>query len=197
MKNSNNTQDIILASKSPRRHQLLKDAGFSFTVIPSRINERLVQRSTPENHVRILAESKAKDVAKDYPNNWVIGADTVVLIGDTILGKPKSKSHARDMLSQLSGNKHTVFTGFCICCKREKREITKTIHTEVFFKNLTIQEIEWYIRTKEPFDKAGGYAIQGIGAFMIKKIKGSYTNVMGLPLCEVVEHLTDVGVTIK
>ncbi len=182
-------QKLILASKSPRRRYLLKQAGLSFSVIPSSIDENSVPFSNPENYVKMLAESKAKDISKKYPESWVIGADTIVLVDDTILGKPKTKNEARKMLRRLSGKSHFVFTGYCICRKSKADFFSETVTTEVLFKTLSPEEIEWYIDTGEPFDKAGAYAIQGLGTFLVKRIKGSYTNVVGLPVCEVIEFL--------
>jgi len=185
---------IILASKSPRRRYLLKQAGLSFSVVPSSIDENAVSMSSPTAYVKVLAEAKAGDVSDRYPQSWVIGADTVVLIGDTILGKPGSREEARAMLKRLSGKIHHVFTGYAILCKEKGRRFSETTKTEVFFKHLTNAEIEWYIHTREPFDKAGGYAIQGLGTRLVKSVNGSYTNVVGLPVCEVIECLIKEGV---
>ena len=185
---------LILASKSPRRRDLLSQAGISFSVIPSSFDESSISLSSPETYVRVLAESKAKDISKRYPHNWIIGADTIVLKGSTILGKPGSTKEARIMLKNLSGITHQVLTGYCICCKGKKRFFSETIKTEVLFKKLTDEEIEWYIQTREPFDKAGAYAIQGLGTFLVKSINGSYTNVVGLPVCEVIDFLIKEGV---
>ncbi len=149
----------------------------------------MIPISSPETYVKILAEAKANDIAEKYPDKWVIGADTIVLIDGDILGKPKSREEARTMLKRLSGQIHQVFTGYSICCKARQRQFSEAVITKVVFKNLTDQEIEWYIHTKEPFDKAGAYAIQGLGTFLVKSIHGSYTNVVGLPVCEVIEFL--------
>ncbi|MDM8525090.1 Maf family protein [Desulfococcaceae bacterium HSG8] len=185
---------LILASESPRRRYLLEQAGLSFSVIPSSFDEDSVPLSSPETYVKVLAEAKAGEVAKKYPRKWVIGADTIVLINDTILGKPGSRSDARAMLKRLSGQTHRVLTGYFICCKAKGRSFSEVVTTDVLFKDLTDEEIEWYIRTKEPFDKAGAYAIQGLGTFLVKSINGSYTNVVGLPVCEVIELLLREGV---
>lgn len=194
MKKFNQDPTLILASQSPRRRYLLKQAGLNFTVIPSRFDENSVSLSSPETYVRILAEAKAQDISIKYPESWVIGADTIVLINGTILGKPNSRDEARTMLKRLSGQTHQVLTGYCICCKAKAESFSETITTEVLFKNLTDKEIEWYIHTEEPFDKAGAYAIQGWGTFIVKSIHGSYTNVVGLPVCEVIEFLIQKGV---
>ncbi len=182
-------QKIILASQSPRRKYLLEQAGIEFTVIPSGFDEDSQPLVEPELYVRILAKGKAEDIASKYSDCWVIGADTIVLIHDTILGKPASRAEAGKMLAKLSGQTHKVLTGYCICCKARKRNIAQTVVTGVRFKDLSQKEIEWYIHTKEPFDKAGAYAIQGLGTFLVKSVNGSYTNVVGLPVCEVIEFL--------
>ncbi len=194
MVNAYDDSRIILASKSPRRRYLLQQAGLSFRVIPSNIDETSATISSPETYVRLLSEAKANDVAVKYPDKWVIGADTIVLQEDAILGKPRSLAEARAMIKRLSGQTHRVLTGYAICCKAKSRNFSETIKTDVLFKNLTDDEIEWYIQTKEPFDKAGAYAIQGLGTFLVKSINGSYTNVVGLPVCEVIEFLLKEGV---
>ena len=185
---------LILASKSPRRRYLLKQAGLSFSVIPSDFDESRVPLSSPEIYVKTLAESKANDIAEKYPDKWIIGADTIVLIHGAILGKPASRDEARTMLKSLSGETHQVFTGYSVLCKSKDRHISGYVKTDVMFKQLTDHEIEWYIHTDEPFDKAGAYAIQGLGTFLVKSVNGSYTNVVGLPVCEVIEVLIQEGV---
>jgi len=194
MKISDKEPLLILASKSPRRRYLLEQAGLKFSVIPSRIDETRIPLSSPETYVRILSEAKAEDISKKHPEKWVIGADTIVLKNGDILGKPGSRDEARTMLKQLSGQTHQVLTGYALCCKAKNRMFSETIKTDVLFKHLTREEIEWYVHTKEPFDKAGSYAIQGLGTFLVKSINGSYTNVVGLPVCEVIEFLIKEGV---
>jgi septum formation protein len=189
MKNSDNNINLILASNSPRRRYLLKQAGLLFSVIPSQVDESSVALSSPALYARELAVAKALDVAKDHPDSWVIGADTIVLIDGIILGKPDSKAHAVEMLGRLSGQTHQVITGYCICRKASGQQIVDSVTTDVTFKELSPREIEWYTGTSEPFDKAGAYAIQGLGTFLVKSIHGSYSNVVGLPVCEVIEHL--------
>lgn len=191
MKNNSDTPKIILASKSPRRKYLLEQAGIQFTVIPSDIDESKIPVSKPSEYVQTLAEAKANEISRSYPEKVIIGADTIVVIDGTILGKPKSKDQAREMLKKLSGQTHQVFTGFSIQCRETEEVYSATVKTDVIFKDLTSKEIEWYINTNEPFDKAGSYAIQGLGTFLVKKINGSYTNVVGLPVCEVIEILIE------
>jgi septum formation protein len=194
MENTNHESALILASRSPRRKYLLEQAGLSFSVVPSEFDESLVSLRGPENYVRKLAEKKAGEVSSRYPNSWVLGADTVVVIDHAILGKPKSVQDAKEMLARLSGRTHQVFTGFCIRNLSIERCFSHVVKTDVRFKKLDAAEIEWYIHTPEPFDKAGAYAIQGIGTFLVRSISGSYTNVVGLPVCEVVEFLIKEGV---
>jgi septum formation protein len=185
---------LILASKSPRRSELLKQAGLTFTVIPSKFDESAVSMCEPDSYVMTLAESKAQDVSQQHPESWVIGADTIVIVDGIVLGKPASRDEAGEMLHRLSGRVHQVLTGYCICCQSTKRSFSGTVRTDVQFKKLRDAEIEWYVQTGEPFDKAGAYAIQGIGTFLVKSVNGSYTNVVGLPVCEVMEHLINEGV---
>ena len=184
---------LILASESPRRYELLKQIGFDFEVIPSRVREDFIQGESPREHVTRLAEAKAMDVGNQYPARWVIGADTIVYVDGIILGKPKSREEALEMLRLISGKEHRVLSGICVShLKKGKRE-RETVETAVRVKTLSQAEMDWYVRTGEPFDKAGGYGIQGIGSFMIESINGSYTNVVGLPLCELMQMLIRLG----
>jgi septum formation protein len=185
---------LILASQSPRRRYLLEQAGLTFAVIPSSFNEDSVQLTEPADYVKTLAEAKANQVARQYPESWTVGADTIVTIDSDILGKPGDPQEARRMLEQLSGQSHAVFTGYAIACPKEQTCISEAIRTDVEFKTLSSDEIAWYIQTGEPFDKAGAYAIQGMGTFLVRRINGSYTNVVGLPVCEVIETLLKLGV---
>ena len=184
---------LILASQSPRRYELLKQVGLDFEVVPSRVAENSVQTETPREHVLRLAEAKAGDVAGRYPDRWVVAADTIVYINGSILGKPKSREEAEEMLRCLSGQEHRVLTGFSVCHLGSGRSDKEAVQTAVRMKSLTSVEMEWYVKTGEPLDKAGGYAIQGIGSYMIQSIQGSYTNVVGLPLCELILMLTRLG----
>ena len=180
---------LILASGSPRRHDLLKQIGLDFDVIPSGIDEDPLGKESPEEHVIRLAEAKALDVGSRHPDRWVIAADTIVYINGSILGKPKTGEEAGDMMRRLSGREHWVLTGFSVRHLEKKKGDKEAVRTAVKMKDLSPEEMNWYIRTGEPFDKAGGYAIQGIGSFMIESIRGSYTNVVGLPVCELIEML--------
>jgi len=187
---------IILASQSPRRRYLMKQAGIEFTVIPSLCEERVDPGLSPEACVAQLAEQKAMDIAARNRDAWVIGADTIVVIDGKILGKPSSKMEAASMLRQLSGRTHQVLTAFALIHLTSEKTTRRTVSTDVLFKPLSDAEIAWYIGTDEPFDKAGAYALQGIGAFMVKAVYGSYTNVIGLPICELVESLASEGIVV-
>jgi septum formation protein len=184
---------LILASRSPRRYELLKQLGLDFEVVPSRVAEDIVQKESPEEHVIRLAKAKAIDVATGHPDCWVIAADTIVYIDGSILGKPKDHEEAMNMLRRLSGQEHWVLTGLSVCHLGKKKGDKEAVQTAVRVKSLTRSEMEWYVKTGEPFDKAGGYAIQGIGSFMIESIRGSYSNVVGLPLCELIQMLNRLG----
>lgn len=184
---------LILASKSPRRYELLKQVGLDFDVIPSGIEEDYIQGESPRKHVLRLAEAKALDVGNQHPDRWVVAADTIVYVDHSILGKPKSRDEARKMLRHLSGKEHRVLTGFSVLHLEKGRRDRGAVQTAVKVRKLTQLEMEWYVETGEPFDKAGGYAVQGIGSFMIESIKGSYTNVVGLPLCELIQMLSRLG----
>jgi len=184
---------LILASSSPRRQQLLRQIGLEFDVVPSEVQEDFFDGESPREHARRLAEVKARKVGAVHPNRWVIGADTVVSIDGMILGKPQTEREAYEMLAALSGRDHLVITGVSVFLGAKGNGETIAVETSVRMKALNPEEINWYIRTGEPFDKAGGYAIQGKGAFMVQRIDGSYTNVVGLPLCELLEVLNRVG----
>lgn len=183
---------IILASASPRRKELLTLAGFEYEVVVSQCEETLPDGITPDKAVEELARQKAEDVFNRNPDCMIIAADTVVALGNTILGKPKDEEDAFNMLSSLSGKTHTVYTGVCIKSK-DKTDIFH-VATQVEFYELSDKEIKEYIATKEPMDKAGAYGIQGKGFVLVKGIHGDYFNVVGLPLSETVRHLNKFNV---
>ena len=194
MTNGVTNVELILASQSPRRKYLLEQAGLRFSIVPSPFDESAVAPCEPARYVQYLAEGKADEVATRHPGAWVIGADTIVAAEDHLLGKPASRTAARRMLGRLSGKTHQVYTGYCICRHRNNAKFVGVAQTDVTFKNLSEKEIEWYIQTGEPFDKAGAYAIQGMGTFLVRRINGSYSNVVGLPVCEVIEILIREGI---
>ena len=184
---------FILASASPRRIELLGLLGLRFEIMPSNVDEKFLNGETPRDHVLRLSEEKANIASTLHPEAWVMGADTIVIINGDALGKPRTRDEAREMLGRLSGQVHTVFTGFTVARRSAGIIISDAVESSVRFREITEDEMKWYIRSREPYDKAGGYAVQGMSAFFIKEIHGSYTNVMGLPLCEVVDVLKRVG----
>jgi len=184
---------FILASASPRREELLRSVGLKFKIIPADVDETYLQGESPRAHVQRLSHDKAGVIAGRYPKALVLGADTIVVIDGLILGKPKNKKQALEMLERLSGRRHTVFTGFTIACAGAGISKTRVVQSAVQFKKISPEEINWYVGCDEPYDKAGGYAVQGKGAYFIKAIRGSYTNVIGLPLCETLEELKILG----
>jgi septum formation protein len=180
--------NIILASSSPRRREFLKQLGIQFKIVGPRIEEQPERGEEPGHFAWRLAVDKASDVAARVPGrSIIIAADTIVVLGKTILGKPKDAADAQRMLKMLSGREHEVITGVCVRQGKKKRSFVTS--TDVEFKKLTKQEIEFYIASGEPMDKAGAYAIQGIGSFLVRKISGSYTNVVGLPVAELLDVL--------
>ena len=185
---------IILASNSPRRKELLKSAGVEFEVIVSDINEDVHICDDPKRMVLDLAKAKAEAVkSKINSDAVIIGADTVVYL-DEIFGKPSSKNEAMMMLERLSGRKHSVYTGICICDTYENKYIGKAVETIVEFREITKDEIIEYVDTGEPYDKAGAYAIQGGAAKFVRSVCGDYNNVVGLPLAEVLEAFDILGI---
>ncbi len=183
---------LILASGSPRRKDLLLILHIPFKVFPSQVEENNDWGYAPEEFALNMAKKKAEDVFDRLKDGWTLGADTIVVVDKDILGKPKDYKDAKDMLTRLSGRKHTVITGFCILSPSGLVSHIEAVRSEVMIRELAEEEIDAYLKTMEPFDKAGAYAVQGMGAFMIKAIKGSYTNVVGLPLCEVILALKKI-----
>lgn len=184
---------LILASASPRREDLLHSVGLTFQIHPAHVDETHVPGESPAAHVKRLSRDKAHVIALGHPNALVLGADTIVVIDGLILGKPKNKKQAGDMLQRLNNRTHTVFTGFSLICLDAGVLKTRVVRSSVQFKHITPDERNWYVNCDEPYDKAGGYAVQGRGAYFIKSIRGSYTNVIGLPLCEVLEELKQLN----
>ncbi|MGE5253656.1 MAG: Maf family protein [Planctomycetaceae bacterium] len=187
------SRPLILASASPRRQELLSSTGISFEVLASEVDEGIREKETPEEYVARLARQKAEKAGNRHKDRWVLAADTVVVVDGRMLGKPGGPQEAREMLGMLSGREHRVITGFCLVYGDSGKSREETVTTRVRFKKLSPREIDWYLGTGEPFDKAGAYAIQGKAAFMVKEIEGSYTNVVGLPLTEVIQTLQEMG----
>ncbi len=187
---------IILASASPRRKDLLEQIGLEFQVIPSNAEEILLPGETPEEHVVRLSLDKASEVANRaaVAGRWVIGSDTIVLCDDQVLGKPADAQQAAEMLHQLSGREHQVLSGYAILDRKTGEQRSEAVTTRVHFRDLTDEEIARYIASGEPADKAGSYAIQGLGVCFVAGIEGSYTNVVGLPLCRLTLAMKELGV---
>lgn len=185
---------LVLASNSPRRSVLIKQIGLPFEVIGTSVEEEYRPSETPRDHVQRLALEKAERVAFLRPHQWIIAADTIVLVDSEVLGKPRDRAEARRMLQTISGRKHRVMTAFCILNKSLGVRSLVVAETDVVIKDLSSLEIDAYLSTGEPMDKAGAYGAQGIGSFLIREIRGSYTNVVGLPTCELAEELLRLGI---
>lgn len=183
---------FVVASASPRRKEILANAGYSFDVIASKADESLPSDISAENAVKELAKRKALSVARNLQNAVVLGCDTVVAIDGEILGKPHDVKQAAEMLRKLSGRTHTVFTGVCITDGKDTKTFVSS--TEVEFYRLSQKTIESYIATNEPNDKAGAYGIQGYGSVLVKKINGDYLTVVGLPLGKTAHILSEFGI---
>ena len=185
---------IILASASPRRKEILEITGLKFSVCESEYAEDLALPLKPHKLARFLSLKKAETVAHLYSNAIIIAADTFIYFKDRLLGKPQSGEEAEKMLRILNGKVHSVITGFTVMDTASDQIVSRSEVTKVYFKKLTGEEISAYVRSGEPLDKAGAYAIQGLGAVFIKKIDGDFFNVVGLPLCALTESLKKFGV---
>ena len=183
---------LVLASASPRRQQLLRDAGLSFTVQPAAIDESRQPGEAPDLMVQRLARAKAAAAGEQEPAPVVLGADTVVALGDEIFGKPQDRADAERMIRALSGQTHSVFTG--VCLRRAAREAVWVCRTAVTFRQLTGPQIARYLDEARPFDKAGAYAIQEHGDLLVARYDGLYSNVVGLPIEEVLARLREFGI---
>jgi len=182
---------LVLASESPRRLQLLKQIGLKPDVIPSMINEDEITGSSVIELIQKLAEAKGRSISEKVEDGIIISADTAVVVGDRVLGKPADRDEAIKMLGELSGNMHTVFTAFHILSTPSSYSIAGYEQTKVFFRTLSEPEIMTYVDTAKPFDKAGAYGIQDSGALFIQKIEGCFNNVMGFPLTRFYETMID------
>lgn len=188
---------LILASGSPRRQELLSRIGLQFQVIESEVDESVEIHGHPESVAQELARRKAQAVADRFVadrGHWFLGVDTVVVLGEKILGKPADRGEAAAFLQSLSGHWHQVISGYCLIHPSTRQLLQRAVSTRVLFKRLEADEIDAYLATDEPWDKAGAYAVQGIGAFMVERLDGSYTNVVGLPMTELVADLRRLGV---
>jgi septum formation protein len=194
--NKKQNHRIILASSSPRRKELLAGLGLKFSVIPSDVSEELEKTYSPEEMVKELAHRKAEAVARQVDQGLIIGSDTIVVLDGEVLGKPRDKAEAFSMLTRLQGREHEVFSGVSIVDARTYEYETGFQSTKVHMRSLSDREITLYIATEEPMDKAGSYAIQGIGATLVERINGDYFTVVGLPLALTAQYLRNFGVDI-
>ena len=192
---------LILASASPRRRELLASSGIAFRIVPADIDEHPHSGESPQTYVRRLALAKAEAVAHQYPDAIVLGADTVVTIDDLLLGKPNTHEEAREMLCRLSGRVHHVLTGIAVVPagtsgSPEGQWLVEVVTSRVLMRRFTAPTIDWYLATGEPMDKAGAYAVQGVGGALVEWVEGSYTNVVGLPLTQTFALLCRVGIAV-
>jgi septum formation protein len=185
---------IILASSSPRRRELLASVGIDFDVIASDVPEQRADGESPEEYVARLSREKAGAIARQHPERWIVAADTTVLFGDELLEKPADVADAKRMLATIAGRTHVVYTGVTLLNAARGHSDTRIAESEVRIAPLSEGEIDWYARSGEGLDKAGAYAVQGIGALFIDSIHGSYTNVVGLPLALLYEMLKRAGI---
>lgn len=183
------TVEILLASGSPRRRTYLESLGISFRVIAADIIETVLATESPTAYVGRMAREKAESIGTQYPERWIVAADTVVCLDETILGKPTDKEDAVEMLLRLSGKEHEVHTGVCLLNRALTVCDIRVVSSRVVFWNYKEDSIRSYVESGEPMDKAGSYGIQGRGAFLVREIHGSYSNIVGLPLCEFIEML--------
>jgi len=195
---SSQKSPLVLASASPRRSELLRNAGIAFTVQPAHINERMLAGEAPEEYAKRLAREKARAVSMQRPGETVLGADTIVVVDSEVLEKPRDQADAARMLRLLSGRSHRVITGVCLIKAVSSSEFqassiedVRAETTEVWMRNLSEEEIKEYVASGEPMDKAGAYAIQGITSRWIWKIVGCYFNVVGLPVPLVYQMLQE------
>lgn len=188
--------NIYLASKSPRRREYLTNLKISYTIVDAEIDESSFENEIPINYVSRVVNKKAEEALKYISDEkgLVISADTTVIINDLILQKPKNDIEAKEFLNLLSNKWHTVITGYKFKSKDNKINHFNFLKTDVLFKKLTNDEIDFYISTKEYVDRAGGYAIQGIASFMVEKINGSHSNVIGFPIKEIFEDLQNLNI---
>ncbi len=195
IKINRSSRKIILASNSPRRKELLKQIGLTIKIMVSNVDEKN-NSTSPVNYVKVLSVRKTKTVAKKVKNAIVIGADTIVVLKNEIIGKPKNKQEAIKFLKKLSGKTHLVITGFTILDTKTNKIISKVVKTKVTFKKLTEDEIKAYVNSSNVLDKAGAYAIQDKAGAFIKEIKGDYFNIVGLPIFSLYQELKKFGINI-
>lgn len=191
-----NKRKIILASNSPRRKELLERLGLKFEIVASDYEEDMSLQMHPMELAKFLSHGKAEVVAEKYKNRIIIAADTFVALKYELLGKPHTEIEARKMLQKISGKIVSIVTGYTVIDSATNKKISKAVEAKVHIKKLTAEEIENYIKTKEPLDKAGAFAVQGIGSVIIKRIDGDFFGIVGLPLYDLAKSLKKFGVQI-
>lgn len=184
---------LCLASTSPRRRELLELFGLTFTTFAPSVDESLLPGETPRAHVTRLAETKAKAALKSFPDNIILAGDTIVVHNHKVLGKPEDAREAKSMLQSLSGETHQVISAYCLLDAPTGQSSTKVVETKVVFRQLTPEWIDWYSQHPESADKAGAYGIQGVGGAMVSGIEGSYNNVVGFPVEQIIWQLMQQG----
>lgn len=187
---------LVLASSSPRRKLLLELLGMPFLIDPSTRAEVVDGAKEPEGVARELSLQKAQDVAPKYPDAVILGADSIVVLGKTIFGKPKDRRQAQEMLQKLQGTTHQIITGVTLFDTKTKRTKTIASISTVTLRTMVEEEIAWYVKTGEPMDKAGSYAVQGKGGIFVKEIHGDYFGIVGLPLYQLVQELPSFGIAV-
>lgn len=187
---------IVLASSSPRRKELLDQINLTYIIDPSKYEEDNSMDVQPEELVKIFSQMKAREVAQRHENAVIIGADTIVVLGDKVLGKPKHTQDAKHMLQSLSNNYHDVLTGITLIDTTEEKEISSVVKTRIAFRELSSEEINYYVETHNPIDKAGAYGIQEFSALFAERIEGDYFNIVGLPLYKLSLNLKQLGINL-
>lgn len=208
-------KQLVLASASSARKELLERLGFSIKTSPGNVDEEWLTGESPENYVKRIARAKVlnvverlhqtlspipepekdktKTMLKEHPLRWVVGAKTIIVYKNMVLGKPKDTNEATEMLMKLSGEEHQVITGFCLYDMKKNKEGIQCVVTNVKFKKLSKNEIEKYLSIGESMDRPGAYYVQGVGSYLVDSIVGSYTNIVGLPLCQLIEMMEEMG----
>ena len=187
---------LVLASSSPRREELLQHLGLDFTIVPSKIDEEQFNQLPPQKMVCDLSAAKAEDISDLVEDTIIIAADTIVVKNDKKIGKPDNAEEAREILEELQGEKHQVLTGIAVLSTINDKIIVEHDVTEVYMRELSESQINNYVKTGEPLDKAGSYGIQGLGGIFIEKIKGSYFTVVGLPIHKLDQILSEFCIDI-
>ncbi|MCL4353907.1 Maf family protein [Patescibacteria group bacterium] len=188
---------IVLASKSPRRKEILERAGFKFEIKVSEFNESSVSQENPVEFAEKVSKEKAKTVAAQYEDAIVIAADTIIVVDGDIIEKPRSPKHAKEILQKLSGRDHVVITGFTIMDSKAKVLTTRSVQSKVFFREISEEEIDAYVETGEPMDKAGAYGVQEKAGIFLERVEDDFFNVVGLPILAVTEELKKFGIIIS